>query len=247
MSFDYDSIPVGFYDEVVQKGNPVRRLWHQSKFDRVADCLPRGHGLSVLDIGCFAGTFLSMLPSTRFSRQLGTDILPAQIEYATRVHGRDFREFRHVQGSGTIRELGERFDCVTIIEVIEHLQGPEIREMLSAALAVLKPGGKLVLTTPNYASAWPLIELMLNKLADVTYEEQHLTKFNWFTVVQRLHEIVPELRTEATLDFRASIHFITPFLAAISLSGARKLARLVPHRRWHLPFGNLMMLVFTKS
>ena len=39
--FDYSQIPLGYYDDITRRGNPIRRLWHLSKFERVIDCLPR--------------------------------------------------------------------------------------------------------------------------------------------------------------------------------------------------------------
>src|SRR5260370_886519 len=78
--FDYTGIPLGYYDELVRKGNPVRRLWHLSKFERVLDYLPDAPHQSILDVGCFAGTFLALIPEERFERQIGVDILPDQVE-----------------------------------------------------------------------------------------------------------------------------------------------------------------------
>ncbi|MEN6405245.1 MAG: hypothetical protein ABFC77_02115 [Thermoguttaceae bacterium] len=59
--FNYDAIPLGYYQQVVETGNPIRRAWHLQKFERVIECLPKTPGQSILDIGCFAGTFLSTL------------------------------------------------------------------------------------------------------------------------------------------------------------------------------------------
>src|SRR5262249_40357171 len=56
--FNYEAIPLGYYDAILRDGHPIRRLWHMSKFERVLDYLPREGGHSILDIGCFAGTFL---------------------------------------------------------------------------------------------------------------------------------------------------------------------------------------------
>ena len=78
--FDYESIPNGYYDRVLRTGNPIRRLWHISKFERVLDYLPEENGGSLLDVGCFAGSFLSMVPRYRFERQVGVDILPGQVK-----------------------------------------------------------------------------------------------------------------------------------------------------------------------
>lgn len=247
--FDYGGIPKGYYDQVLRQGNPVRRLWHVSKFERVLDYLPDRTGQSILDIGCFAGTFLSLCPEHRFSRQVGVDILPEQIAYAQAQYGTSFREFRHVP---SIFELGsnvsEKFDCISLIEVIEHLTHDEIRALLDQIVDRLEPGGKLVLTTPNYASAWPLIEVILNRVSEVSYEEQHVTRFTFFDIERKLAEIYPDFWLYFnTLDFKTTTHFVTPFLAAFSYDVARGLSRVVPHEKWRSPLGNLVLMVLTRG
>lgn len=246
--FDYSGIPVGFYDSVLRSGNPVRRLWHLSKFERVLAALPAGeHHLSILDIGCFAGSFLSMIPESRFGRQLGVDILRSQIEYARVHYGTAFRQFRHVGNVRDLANIDETFDCITLIEVIEHLDRSEAGALLREISRKLKPGGKLVLTTPNYASAWPLIELLLNRLSDVKYEEQHITKFRYYSVERELERIYPALRDEFRWEVKTTTHFLTPFLAGLSFRLAYRLSRLVPHSRWRLPFGSLILLVASRA
>src|SRR5262249_34965657 len=134
------------------------------------------------------------------------------------------------------------------IEVIEHLSHDEIRTLLDVIVDHLKPGGKLVLTTPNYASAWPALEILLNAVSDVSYEEQHITKFNFFNIQKRLEAIYPDFWLYFnTLDFKTTTHFVTPFLAGISFDMARKLSRVVPHQSWRHPFGNLILMVLTRG
>jgi 2-polyprenyl-3-methyl-5-hydroxy-6-metoxy-1,4-benzoquinol methylase len=246
--FDYDGIPNGYYDTVLREGNPIRRLWHTSKFDRVLDYLPERPGQSILDIGCFAGTFLSMVPEHRFSQQVGVDILPGQVDFANANYGTSFRKFRHVAKIGALDDLKETFDCITLIEVIEHLNADEIRTLFEVAVSKLKPGGKFVVTTPNYASAWPAIEIILNRVSEVSYEEQHITRFNYFNLERKLLDIYPDLGLYFNSPvFKTTTHFVTPFLAAFSFEIARGLSRVVPHRSWHHPFGNLILSVFTRS
>lgn len=48
-------------------------------------------------------------------------------------------------------ELHEGFDGVTATEIIEHLENP--RHFLRECFSVLKPGGHLIMTTPNVDSA----------------------------------------------------------------------------------------------
>ena len=51
------------------------------------------------------------------------------------------------------------------------------RETLGDAVRRLRPGGRLVLTTPDYGSAWPLVERVVDRLGDVEYYVQHVNKF----------------------------------------------------------------------
>ena len=244
--FNYEAIPLGYYDAILRDGHPIRRLWHMSKFERVLDYLPREGGHSILDIGCFAGTFLSLVDRSRFSQQLGVDILPDQVAYANAHYGTPFRRFQHVPSMTALAAIKESFECVTLIEVIEHLTASEIHELLAQVARLLRPGGKLVLTTPNYASTWPVLEVLLNRLSDVSYEEQHITKFTYFNMRRRLGELYPQFDAEFSMDFRTTTHFITPFLAGLSFDYARRLSRMVPHTKWRLPFGNLVLTVLTR-
>ena len=246
-SFDYSRIPLGYYDAITREGNPVRRLWHLSKFERVIDYLPPRPGQRLLDIGCFAGTFLAMLDSEQFSYQLGVDILPDQIAYARQHHGGAHREFRWVRDLHGLAEIEDRFDCITLIEVIEHLQIDEIRVVLEHVARLLVPGGRLVLTTPNYASAWPVLELLINRFSDLSYEEQHVTRFTYWNLVRRLQQIWPPFAEQLRLEAKTTTHFVTPFLAALSFEHARRISRAIPHTRWRMPLGSLVFAVFIRT
>src|SRR4051812_18885320 len=242
-AYDYEGIPVGFYDAVFRGGNPIRRLWHVAKFERVLDCLPPQDAGSLLDIGCFAGSFLSLVPQTRFSRQLGVDILHSQVEYARARYGTGFREFRHLPDLSGLASVQETFDCITAIEIIEHLASHEARDLLRLIARRLAPGGRLVITTPNYASAWPILEALLNRVSDVTYDEQHITRFDYFRIERQLRELYPDFEREFIVELKTTTHLLVPFLAGLSYRAARRLSRLVPHRKWRFPFGNLVLLV----
>lgn len=243
----YEDIPVGFYDAVLRGGSPVRRLWHLAKFERVLDCLPGGESSSILDVGCFAGSFLSLVPEHRFGRQLGVDILRTQVEFARARYGTRFREFRHVPDLEALETIHESFDCITGIEVIEHLTATEVRSLMRQAAQKLVPGGRLVITTPNYASAWPLLEALLNRFSDVSYNEQHITRFNYFGIEEQLSTLYPDFNRHFELELKTTTHLLTPFLAGISFRAARFLSRAVPHRRWRQPFGNLILLVVKRT
>lgn len=49
----------------------------------------------------------------------------------------------------TFAEIDSQFDCVFAFEVIEHLRFDEIADWLLELRRMLKPGGRLLLSTPN--------------------------------------------------------------------------------------------------
>ncbi|HZR26909.1 MAG TPA: methyltransferase domain-containing protein [Vicinamibacterales bacterium] len=55
--------------------------------------------------------------------------------------------------TGTVEDVtgSNRFDVVTMMDVIEHVPGP--RRLLAVAHRLLKPGGRLVVYTPNHRGA----------------------------------------------------------------------------------------------
>jgi len=236
-----EQIPVGHYHRVMEHGHPVRRAWHILKFKRVLDLCNGGPG-PLLDVGCFAGSLLSLATEERFPRQLGVDILPEQIAFANANFGAPFREFRHIASLSALREVEGQFDYATCVEVIEHLTPEEIRTLFLEVARKLTPGqGRFVLSTPNYTSTWPVLELLLNRVSDVDYSDQHITRFTYFNLKKKLARIVPELPELFDFEVVTTTHWVSPFLAVFGVEVARTAGEAVPHARWPLPFGNLVL------
>lgn len=228
--YDYETrIPAGFYDKVYRRKFGVRYCWHDLKFRTVAALL--GTPRRVLDIGCGPGTFIgNYLPGVE---ALGIDISAAQIEYATRTYGSPTHRFS-MSSPGGLSEAGERFDAVTVVELIEHLTPEAAVRLLSEARALLAPGGVLLVTTPNYGSLWPLIELGVNALSRVDYLEQHISKYRRRLLAGHLSSAgFGEVSVRTALGF-------APFAAVFGLGAANALHALESGVN-HFGIGNLLV------
>jgi len=127
-------------------GHWLQPDWSSSTYaDRVEAIAPMLTGQNVLDIGAASGLnrpdWVHAGIARVASRVVGIDI-DAERVAAARARGYDLRL---VNAEGF--DLGERFDVVFAGELIEHLA--DFSSFLKGARAHLKPGGRLVLTTPN--------------------------------------------------------------------------------------------------
>ena len=105
----------------------------------------------------------------------------------------------------------------------------EARELLSA-------DGILIVTTPNYRSLWPIIELGVNLVSPVSYEQQHVNKYRRDRLISELLEAGYRRVTVTTAVGLA------PFAAVFGPGPVRWLHALEA-RLGHLGCGNLLLAV----
>lgn len=216
--FDYDRLPPGYYDHVYHAGTGVQSKWHHMKFERFAKALEGSK--THLDIGCGPGTFIGSLGEDAPS-STGIDIAAPQIGYAEAHYAGPGRSFRTVPAGPLPFDDGS-FDAVTAIELIEHLPHSTNVELMAEALRVLRPGGRLLVSTPNYHSAWPAIERLVNRLGGVDYGPQHITRY----YRSRLKAL---LEQAGARDIGVEGYMLAaPFTAGLSWGFADWLARLEP-------------------
>lgn len=234
-AFDYDSIPVGYYDEVFRRGRGIQSKWHHQKFARVREEIAPGSRL--LDVACGPGTFIGSLPAGISCT--GIDIAKAQIDYAHAHYATTERRFA-LMAPGNLPVASDSFDVVTIVELIEHITAAEAAQLFTECRRVLRPGGKIVVTTPNYACLWPALEFLTNRLGKVSYEDQHITKYRAPSLRELFH-------TAGFADPQVdTCLFSAPFFAALGWSLADTVARLEPAFLTQR-FGHLLIGRATKS
>jgi 2-polyprenyl-3-methyl-5-hydroxy-6-metoxy-1,4-benzoquinol methylase len=119
--------------------------------DIVAEAKRRGIDVQgrVLDYGCGPGHLLRHLVSLGVACE-GADFDRAALDAATARLG-DSAKFR---GATLIDRLpsslaADSYDVVFLVETIEHLIGADLPNTLVELRRILRPGGQVVITTPN--------------------------------------------------------------------------------------------------
>jgi 2-polyprenyl-3-methyl-5-hydroxy-6-metoxy-1,4-benzoquinol methylase len=106
--------------------------------------LPAVKGGNLLEVGCGNGWMLESFQKLGWNA-FGVDFDPLAVN-AARSRGLDVRQ-------GTLEEQKfdeNSFDAITVCHLIEHLYDP--RKLLEECYRLLKPGGHLVIATPNSSS-----------------------------------------------------------------------------------------------
>jgi SAM-dependent methyltransferase len=102
-------------------------------------------GQKVVDLGCGAGYFVKMLREQGVEAW-GIDNDSIAIE---RAKEQDL-PITHAEALGYLKKLPENdLDAVFSAHLVEHLEVETVYELIKETYRVLKPGGFLVLTTPN--------------------------------------------------------------------------------------------------
>jgi len=109
-------------------------------------------GARVLDIGC-GGGLLSEAMAANGADVTAIDLAPDLLKIA-RLHGLESGvkvDYRQVSAEALAAEMPAAFDAITCMEMLEHV--PEPQSVLNACAGMLKPGGRLFLSTLNRTPA----------------------------------------------------------------------------------------------
>lgn len=150
-----------------------QRYWQRKRYDLVREMVePRG---KILDIGCGSSLILVSLPGS-----IGLDV--------------SHRKLRCMRGlgpglvQGVLKHLpfpDHSFDQVICSQVIEHIARDEIS--FDEMLRVLKPGGNLIVGTPDYGRVWwPMIEWIYHRVIPGGYADEHITHFTRESLTREL-------------------------------------------------------------
>jgi methionine biosynthesis protein MetW len=128
-----------------------------------------GPGCRCLDVGCGPGQTYAQVIRAREAEYVGVDVSEVAVELA-RKNG---LQAERIDDAATLPFEDDSFDVAICIEVLEHLFSPD--GAVAEIRRVLRPGGRLICSTPN-AAYWRLRANLLfgvwNPLGDSLSVEQ---------------------------------------------------------------------------
>ena len=160
----------------------LQRYWQRTRHRITLDYLRAarpGAGCSVLDIGCGSSRIIQDLPDA-----VGIDILLPKLRFL-RTRG----QRRLTQASAFALPFpDDAFDAVICSEVIEHV--PDSPPLFEEMTRVLRPGGTLILGTPDYGRRlWWILEWLYGKILPGAYAHEHITHFSQASLATRLRAL----------------------------------------------------------
>ena len=183
--------PVDYFANHAHKLKFPWTLYHGPIVNALSGEIARTPGLEILNLGSGPFFELSRIPRDR-RRYTICDIDERATRLARELHGDRLVRADVVAVGQPLPYANDSFDLVASMDVIEHVLEPE--PWCREALRVLRPGGRLFLTTPNYGSrSLRLIENSVLELVarrdGFSRAEIHPTKFDRRRLVKLLEDV----------------------------------------------------------
>jgi SAM-dependent methyltransferase len=146
------------------------RIWFQRYWQRTRYHIIReftGDTGAILDAGCGSSRIVTTRPD-----MFAMDIRMDRLRFLKPSNARLF-----LATIGCLPFKDDTFDVVLTSEVIEHTTE---RDCIAECARVCKPGGKLVVGTPDYGRIWwPMIEFFYDLVTREGHCEEHITHYTF--------------------------------------------------------------------
>jgi SAM-dependent methyltransferase len=154
----------------------LQRYWQRTRYKIITRFTPPN--VATCDVGCGSSHILAAMPHA-----VGVDLRHDKLAFMRRTNR------LLVQGDGMRLPFGDaRFDCVITSEVIEHIPH-ENGKHIDECTRVLKPGGVLVIGTPDYDRwEWVVLEWLYKKVKPDAYGDEHVTFYTFDSLTAALRD-----------------------------------------------------------
>jgi SAM-dependent methyltransferase len=157
--------PSEFYTNYANSSSAKREPHLEKLINKIESLVPKT--AKIIDIGCNDGKFLSKLKSCGFSDLYGLEPTKNMSELAFNAGFKVFNSYLDSAKSNEIVAETGKFDCVTLRQVLEHIEN--LSDFGVALRNLLKPNGLLVIEVPDAQTHFDL--------SDFALWEEHINDF----------------------------------------------------------------------
>ena len=190
-------------------------------------------GANVLDLGSGAGAWCMRLVNGGY-RVVATGLHERLAPFP----------FRRIDLNGCFSsEFDSRFDAVTCLEVIEHVENP--RHLVREAHKLLRPGGVLVLSTPNASGLYSRVRFFFTGQHAQFTDEQYVGSGHISPVT---HWQLSQIMAESHFCLREVTYYDSRFLPPRRIQDVAKLFAWIACRPFMRgPVGGQIMIAFGQA
>ena len=225
-----NDIESGYYEKILSSGlsskTGIQSNWHNLTFLKVKSFLKKDQ--NHLDYACGPGSLIGLYSN---SNSIGFDIAEEQINYANKKFKSNNKFF--TSNKNDIFKI-DFFDVITVNGLFEYLTNEEILDLLNFLNKILKPKGKIIITTPNYFGIFKFFEQLGEIVGGVEYSKVNINKFTKKRALTLLEK--SEFKNYQVSKFMN----IGVFFSMFSHEIGRRVERLIDK----LFFSNFGMLLF---
>ncbi len=139
----YLSTHLGTFRQATQAALERDRRAFRSLYRRF---LPPSPEAAILEVGCGTGSFLHFLRLEGYRNVHGIDLGEEQVAAARSL---GIQEVEQAEALAYLEEHPEAYDLIVALDVVEHFHKKEVLEFLDRVHRALRPGGRVLLRTPN--------------------------------------------------------------------------------------------------
>lgn len=132
--------------------------------------LPANRAAAIVDVACGTGYVVEMLIHEGYTNVRGIDLSPDQVARA-KERGLPVEQIDAFDFFAGVRE---KLDLVVAFDFIEHLYRDELFAFLDAVRESLRPGGRLIVKTPNASSPFGTRSRYLDLTHEIAFTEKSL-------------------------------------------------------------------------
>ncbi len=178
----YENYASNFQDAAKTFDENAAWQWGRAQRYYLRHWLPEGKTAKIVDLACGGGKLLYFFKRMGYTNIAGVDISPEQVRLAKQVTP-------NVGEANVLDWLEDHptsFDLISGFDIVEHFHKDEVLRFLDACHAALKPGGRMILQTPNADSPWGTVHRYNDFTHEVGFNPNALSRLLSLTGFQKI-------------------------------------------------------------